>query len=58
PRFKCGLPRPCPTGHFAFRLLSGAANVIGPKICLEDRLLMSSLQNNVGRGLNIALVNG
>ncbi|XP_062493928.1 protein FAM3A isoform X2 [Pezoporus occidentalis] len=58
PRFKCGLPRPCPPAHFAFRLVSGAANVIGPKICLEDRVLMSSVKNNVGRGLNIALVNG
>ncbi|GAB0202308.1 protein FAM3A [Grus japonensis] len=57
-RFKCGLPRPCPPSHFAFRLVSGAANVIGPKICLEDRVLMSSVKNNVGRGLNIALVNG
>ncbi|XP_072286695.1 protein FAM3A-like isoform X3 [Pyxicephalus adspersus] len=56
-RFKCGLPQPCPDKHFAFRVVSGAANVIGPKICFEDRMLMSSVQNNVGRGLNIALVN-
>ncbi|NXX87354.1 FAM3A protein, partial [Urocolius indicus] len=58
PRFKCGLPQPCPPAHFAFRVVSGAANVIAPKICLEDRVLMSSGKNNVGRGLNIALVNG
>ncbi|XP_074787202.1 protein FAM3A isoform X2 [Athene noctua] len=58
PKFKCGLSRPCPPAHFAFRLLSGAANVIGPRICLEGRVLMSSVKNNVGRGLNIALVNG
>ncbi|XP_075772679.1 protein FAM3A isoform X2 [Pelodiscus sinensis] len=57
-RYKCGLPRPCPERHLAFRLVSGAANVIGPKICLEDKMLMSSVKNNVGRGLNIALVNG
>ncbi|XP_075772678.1 protein FAM3A isoform X1 [Pelodiscus sinensis] len=56
-RYKCGLPRPCPERHLAFRLVSGAANVIGPKICLEDKMLMSSVKNNVGRGLNIALVN-
>ncbi|XP_067403036.1 protein FAM3A isoform X2 [Emydura macquarii macquarii] len=56
-RYKCGLPRPCPELHLAFRLVSGAANVIGPKICLEDKMLMSSVKNNVGRGLNIALVN-
>lgn len=58
PRFKCGLPRPCPPRHFAFRVLSGAANVVGPRICLEGHELMSSVKNNVGRGLNIALVNG
>ncbi|KYO17600.1 protein FAM3A isoform X1 [Alligator mississippiensis] len=56
--FKCGLPQPCPEHHLAFRLVSGAANVVGPKICLEDQMLMSSVKNNVGRGLNIALVNG
>ncbi|KAG9477777.1 hypothetical protein GDO78_012996, partial [Eleutherodactylus coqui] len=57
-KYKCGLPQPCPEKHFAFRLVSGAANVIGPKICFEDKMVMSSIQNNVGRGLNIALVNG
>ncbi|KAG7471841.1 hypothetical protein MATL_G00102320 [Megalops atlanticus] len=57
-RYKCGLSAPCPQKHLAFRLVSGAANVIGPKICLEDKILVSSVKNNVGRGLNIALVNG
>uniref|UniRef100_A0A1A8RQG0 Family with sequence similarity 3, member A n=1 Tax=Nothobranchius rachovii TaxID=451742 RepID=A0A1A8RQG0_9TELE len=57
-RYKCGLSAPCPPKHLAFRLVSGAANVIGPKICLEDKILVSSVRNNVGRGLNIALVNG
>ncbi|XP_069842606.1 protein FAM3A isoform X1 [Dendropsophus ebraccatus] len=57
-KYKCGLPQPCPEKHFAFRVVSGAANVIGPKICFEDKMLISSVQNNVGRGLNIALVNG
>lgn len=57
-RYKCGLPQPCPEEHLAFRVVSGAANVIGPKICLEDKMLMSSVKDNVGRGLNIALVNG
>ncbi|XP_051865852.1 protein FAM3A [Pristis pectinata] len=57
-RYKCGLPMPCPEKHFAFRIVSGAANVIGPKFCMEDQVFMSSVKNNVGRGLNIALVNG
>ncbi|KAG8129855.1 putative Protein FAM3A-like protein [Naja naja] len=56
-KYKCGLPQACPEHSFAFRISSGAANVIGPKICLEDKMLMSSMKDNVGRGLNIALVN-
>ncbi|XP_058265750.1 protein FAM3A isoform X1 [Hemibagrus wyckioides] len=57
-KYKCGLSAPCPPKHLAFRLVSGAANVIGPKFCLEDKILISSVKNNVGRGLNVALVNG
>ncbi|KAM3846078.1 protein FAM3A isoform 2-T4 [Vipera latastei] len=56
-KYKCGLPQACPEHSFAFRMTSGAANVIGPKICLEDKMLMSSMKDNVGRGLNVALVN-
>lgn len=58
PTYKCGLAEPCPEKHFAFRLLSGAANIVGPKICLEDEIIMSSVKNNVGRGMNMAVVNG
>ncbi|CAJ1054729.1 protein FAM3C [Xyrichtys novacula] len=57
-RHKCGLSKACPLGHFAFKMASGAASVVGPRICLEDKLLMSGVKNNVGRGINIALVNG
>ncbi|XP_008277092.1 protein FAM3C [Stegastes partitus] len=57
-RYKCGLSKACPLGHFAFKMASGAASVVGPRICLEDKLLMSGVKNNVGRGINIALVNG
>lgn len=57
-RYKCGLSKACPIGHFAFKMASGAASVVGPRICLEDKLLMSGVKNNVGRGINIALVNG
>lgn len=42
-RYKCGLSAPCPPKHLAFRLVSGAANVIGPKICLEDKMWDSVL---------------
>ncbi|XP_021264835.1 protein FAM3D [Numida meleagris] len=58
PRHKCENKRGCPADHFAFRIISGAANVVGPSICFEDRILMSTVKNNIGRGLNIALVNG
>ncbi|XP_077356925.1 protein FAM3C isoform X1 [Festucalex cinctus] len=55
---KCGLSKACPIGQFAFKMASGAASVVGPKMCLEDKMLMSAVKNNVGRGINIALVNG
>ncbi|CAL8386089.1 unnamed protein product [Gadus morhua 'NCC'] len=57
-RYKCGLSKACPAGHFSFKIASGAASVVGPKICLEDHILMSGVKNNVGRGINIVLVNG
>ncbi|TFK11499.1 angiomotin-like protein 2 [Platysternon megacephalum] len=58
PRYKCGISKACPEKHFAFKMASGAANVVGPKFCVEDNVLMSGVKNNVGRGINIALING
>uniref|UniRef100_A0A8C3PN61 FAM3 metabolism regulating signaling molecule D n=1 Tax=Calidris pygmaea TaxID=425635 RepID=A0A8C3PN61_9CHAR len=58
PRHKCGNQRSCPQNYFAFKITSGAANVVGPSICFEDKIIMSSVKNNIGRGLNIMLVNG
>ncbi|XP_008048120.1 protein FAM3D isoform X2 [Carlito syrichta] len=55
---KCGLSKSCPANFFAFKIYSGAANVVGPSMCFEDHTIMSSVKNNVGRGLNIVLVNG
>ncbi|XP_011229875.1 protein FAM3D isoform X1 [Ailuropoda melanoleuca] len=55
---KCGLSKPCPDNFFAFKISSGAANVVGPTMCFENFVIMSPVKNNVGRGLNIALVNG
>ncbi|XP_069874919.1 protein FAM3D isoform X6 [Dipodomys merriami] len=55
---KCGLSKPCPDNFFAFKICSGAANVVGPSLCFENEIIMSPVKNNVGRGLNIALVNG
>uniref|UniRef100_A0A8C3YVI7 FAM3 metabolism regulating signaling molecule D n=1 Tax=Catagonus wagneri TaxID=51154 RepID=A0A8C3YVI7_9CETA len=57
-KIKCGLSKSCPANFLAFKITSGAANVVGPSMCLEDQVIMSPVKNNVGRGLNIALVNG
>ncbi|XP_053720088.1 protein FAM3C [Synchiropus splendidus] len=57
-RQKCDLSKACPAGHFSFKMASGAASVVGPRMCLEDKLVMSSVKNNVGRGINVALVDG
>lgn len=56
--YKCGLSKACPKGHLSFKMASGAASVVGPRMCLEDKILMSGVKNNVGRGINLALVNG
>ncbi|KYO25046.1 protein FAM3D [Alligator mississippiensis] len=58
PQHKCSNLKSCPPNHFAFKIISGAANVVGPSLCFEDNLIMSSVKNNIGRGLNLALVNG
>ncbi|XP_043823852.1 protein FAM3D [Dromiciops gliroides] len=58
PRNKCDNSKKCPKDFFAFQISSGAANVVGPSICFEDKVLMSGVKNNIGRGLNIALVDG
>ncbi|KAM4740155.1 protein FAM3C [Anableps anableps] len=55
---KCSLSTVCPSDHFAFKIRSGAANVVGPKICFDGKNIMSHILNNVGPGLNIVVVNG
>ncbi|XP_048343272.1 protein FAM3D [Sphaerodactylus townsendi] len=57
-RYKCGNQKSCPENSLTFKIVSGAANVVGPSMCLENTVFMSSVKNNVGRGLNIAVVNG
>ncbi|XP_076012968.1 protein FAM3C [Genypterus blacodes] len=58
PVVKCSLSKTCPLDHFALYIRSGAANVVGPKICFEGEIVMSTVMNNVGPGLNIVQVNG
>ncbi|KAM9800737.1 protein FAM3C-like [Syngnathus typhle] len=54
---QCNLSRNCPPDHFAIHMQSGAANVVGPKICFDGKIIMSHVLNNVGPGLNIVVVN-
>ncbi|XP_015248109.1 PREDICTED: protein FAM3C-like [Cyprinodon variegatus] len=54
---KCRLSAVCPKDHFPFKIWSGAANVVGPKICFNGKNVMSHILNNVGPGLNIVVVN-
>ncbi|XP_036423700.1 protein FAM3C isoform X2 [Colossoma macropomum] len=54
---KCGLPQPCPEEHFAYKISSGAANVIGAKICFNGDILIG-VTKTLGTGINIAVVNG
>ncbi|KAF7662939.1 hypothetical protein LDENG_00223590 [Lucifuga dentata] len=55
---KCDLSESCSPDHFALRIRSGAANIIGPTICVDGKIIMSHVLNNVGSGLNIVQVNG
>lgn len=57
PKIKCNLEKGCSPNHFAVRIKSGAANVVGPTICFEGQNVMSHVMNNVGPGLNIVVVN-
>ncbi|XP_062404329.1 protein FAM3C [Sardina pilchardus] len=54
---KCGLPKSCPIGTFAFNIRSGAANAIPPKICFNGQIILSSSLKNADDGLNIAVIN-
>ncbi|KAM4720855.1 protein FAM3D isoform 2-T2 [Rhinophrynus dorsalis] len=56
-RFHCGNEKACPQDYFAFKIISGAANVVGPSLCMNNKVIMSSVRNNIGRGLNVALIN-
>ncbi|KAJ7320588.1 hypothetical protein JRQ81_020099 [Phrynocephalus forsythii] len=55
-RLKCNHWTPCPPGSYAYRVLSGGGKDKLAKICFEDELLMSEQKGNVGRGINIAIV--
>ncbi|XP_040894895.1 protein FAM3C isoform X2 [Toxotes jaculatrix] len=54
----CGLQRDCPEDHFSFVILSGAANVMAPKICVKKKLVLGTVLNNAGFGINIVILSG
>ncbi|KAL0968440.1 hypothetical protein UPYG_G00266860 [Umbra pygmaea] len=54
----CGIQKPCPDGDINFYISSGAASVIGPKICVAGKMVMGKMEKNVGEGINIAVLNG
>ncbi|XP_069744955.1 protein FAM3B-like isoform X2 [Narcine bancroftii] len=55
-RHKCDHWTSCPSGAFAFLVLSGSENNKPPKICFEDEILLGREKGNFGRGMNIAIV--
>ncbi|XP_009976326.1 PREDICTED: protein FAM3B [Tauraco erythrolophus] len=56
-RQKCDHWTPCLPENYAYRILSGGGKAKLAKICFEDELLISEEKGNVGRGINIAIVN-
>ncbi|XP_036963275.1 protein FAM3C-like isoform X3 [Acanthopagrus latus] len=54
----CFMNTHCPDDHFSFYMKSGAANVIGPKICIQNKMVLGMMLNNAGEGLNIVIMNG
>ncbi|KAL7891638.1 hypothetical protein AOLI_G00011140 [Acnodon oligacanthus] len=70
PRSDCALPalfeshsgccphKICPVDHYPFFIRSGLANMVGPKICLNNTIIMGGLINNIGWGLNIVVLKG
>uniref|UniRef100_UPI0025AE991F protein FAM3C n=1 Tax=Doryrhamphus excisus TaxID=161450 RepID=UPI0025AE991F len=48
----------CPEDHFSFYMQSGAANVVAPKICVQSKLVLGTVLNNAGLGINVVVLNG
>ncbi|CBY40618.1 unnamed protein product [Oikopleura dioica] len=54
----CGLKETCDgNSEYTFRVISGAASVIGPRVCWEGADIMRSKLNNVDRGMNVVVIN-
>lgn len=48
----------CPLDHFSFFIQSGAANVIAPKICFQNEIVLGAAKQNSGGGINVVIING
>lgn len=56
--FGCCPHKDCAVDHFPFHLRSGAANVVPPKICFNNTIIMGGVRDNSGQGVNIVIING
>ncbi|XP_074489517.1 protein FAM3C-like [Sebastes fasciatus] len=54
----CTIMKDCPEDYFSFFVQSGAANVLPPKICVQNKLVVGSVLNNAGLGINVVILNG
>lgn len=48
----------CPSNERSFFIQSGAANAVGPKICINNKLVLGTVKNNAGIGINVVVVSG
>ncbi|XP_070828731.1 protein FAM3C-like isoform X2 [Chaetodon trifascialis] len=48
----------CPEDQFSFYIQSGAANVVAPKIYVQNKLVLGTWLNNAGYGINIVVMDG
>ncbi|XP_067349464.1 protein FAM3C-like isoform X2 [Channa argus] len=54
----CKAQSVCAEDHISFFIQSGAANIVAPKICIQNNLVLGTVLNNAGYGINIVIVNG
>ncbi|KAK0132874.1 Protein FAM3C [Merluccius polli] len=52
------LEKNCPAGKISFTIFSGAANVVAPKICIKNELVLGNVVNNADSGINVVVLNG
>lgn len=58
-QYACEMKKQCDyQKEIPFQVVSGAANIIGPSICVNGKWLMSNSIGNVNRGMNVAVVDG